>query len=103
MSKADTALQGDMRQLTLEEEVQQRCEERSPSEAMEDPALGAYETPRTARPFRVQLWGWKGHSPAWEADVHCAASDQASGGEETALALVRECPALWSHLGVFPT
>ena len=29
-----------MRQLTLEEEVQQRCEEKSPSEATEDPGPG---------------------------------------------------------------
>ncbi|XP_069401368.1 eukaryotic translation initiation factor 2D isoform X1 [Ovis canadensis] len=56
--KADTALQGDMRQLTLEEEeeVQQRCEEKSPSEAMEDPGPGGlHADPTDSKTLQEQM------------------------------------------------
>ncbi|XP_055275963.1 eukaryotic translation initiation factor 2D isoform X3 [Moschus berezovskii] len=55
--KADTALQGDMRQLTLEEEeVQRRCEEKSPSEATEDPGPGGlHEDPTDSKTLQEQM------------------------------------------------
>ncbi|XP_017915582.1 PREDICTED: eukaryotic translation initiation factor 2D isoform X1 [Capra hircus] len=61
--KADTALQGDMRQLTLEEEeeeeeeeVQRRCEEKSPSAAMEDPGPGGlHADPTDSKTLQEQM------------------------------------------------
>ncbi|XP_065794358.1 eukaryotic translation initiation factor 2D isoform X2 [Muntiacus reevesi] len=59
--KADTALEGDMRQLTLEEEeeeeeeVQRRCE-KSPSEAMEDPGPeGLHVDPTDSKTLQEQM------------------------------------------------
>ena len=69
-------------------------------------ALGACTwTPRTARPFRVQLWGWKGLSPSAGGWCElCCFWPGLLGGRETALALVRVVPsALLSHLVAFLT
>ncbi|KAB0345430.1 hypothetical protein FD754_022356 [Muntiacus muntjak] len=59
--KADTALEGDVRQLTLEEEeeeeeeVQRRCE-KSPSEAMEDPGPeGLHVDPTDSKTLQEQM------------------------------------------------
>nr|XP_020752225.1 eukaryotic translation initiation factor 2D isoform X1 [Odocoileus virginianus texanus] len=55
--KADTALEGDMRQLTLEEEeeAQRRCE-KSPSEAMEDPGPGGLHVdPTDSKTLQEQM------------------------------------------------
>ncbi|XP_055437759.1 eukaryotic translation initiation factor 2D isoform X3 [Bubalus kerabau] len=54
--KADTALQGDVRQLTLEEEVQRRCEEKSPSETTEDPSPGGlHADPTDSKTLQEQM------------------------------------------------
>ena len=104
--KADTALQGDVRQLTLEEEVQRRCEEKSPSEATEDPSPGGlHADPTDSKTLQGTALGVEGPLSRHRR-LTCAALllTRPRGGRETALALVREVPsALLSHLGVFPT
>lgn len=77
--KADTALQGDMRHLTLEgeeEEVQRRCE-KSSLEATEDPGLGGLNLdPMDSKTLQGTALRVAGPLlPAQEADVLCAASD----------------------------
>lgn len=45
-----------MRQLTLEEEVQRRCEEKSPSEATEDPSPGGlHADPTDSKTLQEQM------------------------------------------------
>lgn len=82
-----------MRQLTLEEEeeVQQRCEEKSPSEAMEDPGPGgSHADPTDSKTLQGTALGWKVCSPGERLMCTALLLTRPLAGRETALALVRE-------------
>lgn len=98
-----------MRQLTLEEEeeeeeVQRRCEEKSPSAAMEDPGPGGlHADPTDSKTLQGTALGVE-VLLSRRRRLTCAALllTRPLAGRETALALAGRCPALWSHLRVFP-
>lgn len=101
-----------MRQLTLEEEeeVQQRCEEKSPSEAMEDPGPGGlHADPTDSKTLQGTALGVEGLLSR-RRRLTCTALllTRPLAGRETALALVREVPSAlvspWSlsHESRFP-
>lgn len=85
-----------MRQLTLEEEVQQRCEEKSPSEATEDPGPGGLHVdPMDSKTLQGTALGVEGPLSR-RRRLTCAVLllTRPLGGRETPWLWSGRCPAL---------